>query len=136
MPADAFFDTSVVVYAFGKDDPRSDDANQLIAAGGVISVQVLNEFVNVSRGKLKKDWPEIARGLASLRVLCAECLPLTETIHDAAVELAARYNFHIYDALMVAAALEAGCSTLYTEDLQDGQRIRGLTVRNPFRKRN
>jgi predicted nucleic acid-binding protein len=52
--------------------------------------------------------------------------------HDQALRIAERYGFQIYDSLIVAAALEAGCTTLYSEDMQDGQSIDTLTIRNPF----
>jgi len=135
MPADAFFDTAIVVYASLDDAQRSPAAQQLLEAGGVINVQVLNEYVSVMRAKYSTPWPRIREGIATIRELC-ECHPLTELVHERAVELAARYNFHIYDASILAAALEAGCTILYTEDLQDGQRIHGLTVRNPFPRKN
>jgi predicted nucleic acid-binding protein len=58
---------------------------------------------------------------------------MTAETHDAALRLAMRHGFHIYDALIIAAALEAGCSTLYSEDMPSGQVIDGrLTIRNPF----
>ena len=61
------------------------------------------------------------------------CRSLSETTHDLGVELAERHGFAVYDAMIAAAALEAGCSILFTEDLQDGLRIgRRLRVRNPF----
>ena len=67
-------------------------------------------------------------------VLCPEPLPITMEMHEAARTIAAKHGYSIYDALVIAAALEAGCATLYSEDLRDGQVIDGqLTIRNPFR---
>lgn len=95
---------------------------------------MLNEFANVARRKLKLSWAELGEALAALRALCLSPLPLTVATNEAALALAARHGFGIYDALILAAALEAGCATLYSEDLQDGQVIDGrLTIRNPFR---
>jgi predicted nucleic acid-binding protein len=66
-------------------------------------------------------------------VLCPSPVPLTIETHEAGLRIAAQYRFHIYDALVAAAALEAECTTLYSEDLKDGQIIDGrLTIRNPF----
>jgi len=58
---------------------------------------------------------------------------LTQEVHRAAVEISVNLGYHIYDALIIASALEANCAFLYSEDLQDGQVIEGLTIRNPFR---
>ena len=80
-------------------------------------------------------WPEVADALDAIRILCPSPVPITAETHDAALRLAGQYGFHIYDALIVAAALEADCVTLYSEDLQSGQVIDGrLTIRNPFTK--
>ena len=133
MNDDAFFDTNVLIYVIAKNDPRAAPAEALLAAGGVVSVQVLNEFVAVARRKLDMTWKEIAEALAAIRPLCPTAIPITIEIHETALRLAAQYGYHIYDALIAAAALNAGCTTLYSEDLQDGQVIDGsLTVRNPF----
>lgn len=128
-----FFDTNVLVYVVGQRDERTAPAEALIAGGGVVSVQVLNELASVSRRKLGLTWEEIGEALAAIRTLCPSPVPLTIETHEAALRIAAQYGYHIYDALVAAAALEAECTTLYSEDLQDGQIIDGrLTVRNPF----
>jgi predicted nucleic acid-binding protein len=59
-------------------------------------------------------------------------VPLTVETHERAVHIAERYGYSIFDSLIIAAALHAGASTLYTEDMRDGQAIDGLTIRNPF----
>ena len=128
-----FFDTNVLVYVLGEDE-RTASAEALIAIGGVVSVQVLNELTEVARRKLGMTWNEIEEALAAIRVLCPSPVPLTIETHEAGLRIAAEYQFHIYDALIAAAALESECTTLYSEDLQDGQVIDGrLTIRNPFR---
>lgn len=129
----SFFDTNVIVYAFRKHDPRSQAAETLLAAGGVLSVQVLNEFVSVARRKLGRNWQEVRRALNILRTLCPGPLPLTVKTHEAALRIAEKHGYGIYDALVIASALEAGCVTLYSEDLHDGQTFDGqLSIRNPF----
>ena len=129
-----FLDTNVLVYAALQPDPRSDAARALLRAGGVISVQVLNEFAHVARRKLRRSWPEIQRALAAVRALCPAPRPITATTHEAALALAERTGYSFYDALILASALEASCDTLCSEDLQDGQVIDGrLAIRNPFR---
>jgi predicted nucleic acid-binding protein len=128
-----FFDTNVLVYIVGQKDERTAVAEALVAAGGVVSVQVLNELAAVARRKLGMTWEEVGEALGAIRTLCPSPVPLTIETHDAGLRIAAQYGFHIYDALIAAAALAADCTTLYSEDLQDGQVIDGrLTIRNPF----
>jgi len=128
-----FFDSNVLLYTLAADDPRAAIAAALLGRGGIVSVQVLNEFANVASRKLKLSWAEVSEALALLRILCAPPLPLTVATHEAALAVAARYRFSFYDALIVASALEADCTTLFSEDMQDGQVIDGrLTIQNPF----
>ncbi len=130
-----FFDTNVLVYAALQPDPRSDAARALLRGGGVVSVQVLNEFANVARRKLRRTWPEVQQALAAVRALCPAPRPITAATHEAALALAERTGYAVYDALILASALEAGCDTVCSEDMQDGQVIEGrLTIRNPFRQ--
>jgi predicted nucleic acid-binding protein len=129
----AFFDTNVLVYIVGQKDERTAKAEALVANGGVVSVQVLNELASVSHRKLGMSWEEIGGALAAIRDLCPSPIPLTLDTHGAGLRIAAKYGFHFYDALIAAAALEAQCTTLYSEDFRDGQLLEGrLTVRNPF----
>jgi predicted nucleic acid-binding protein len=130
----AFFDTNVLVYAFAAGDPRTGISEALLAAGGVVGVQTLNEFVAVAVRKLAMPWKEVLEALKAIRVLCPSPVPVTIKTHDMALRIAGRYGFHIYDSLVIAAAIEASCSTLYSEDMRDGQQIEGLTIRNPFRR--
>jgi predicted nucleic acid-binding protein len=133
MPgAKSFFDTNILLYLLSSDAAKADAAEELLAAGGFISVQVLNEFASVASRKLRMSWNEIKDALGSVRAVC-EVLPVSVGIHDRALEIAERYGVSIYDATIVASALAAGCETLHSEDLQDGQVIENLTIRNPFR---
>src|ERR1700690_674589 len=127
-----FFDTNVILYAFSRDDTRGKVAEILLAAGGALSVQVLNEFVAVSRRKLDKSWEEVRRALDILRVFCPEPVPLTVETHEGGVHIAEGFGYSIFDSLIIAAALHAGAGILYTEDMRDGQAIDGLSIRNPF----
>src|ERR1700741_1605705 len=129
----AFFDTNVLIYSVALDDQRSARAEELLAAGGTISVQILNEFVSVARRKIMMPWRDVREALDAFRVLCPSPLALTMKMHEAALNIAEKHGFGIHDALVVAAACEAGCAILYSEDFQDGQTIDGqLTIRNPF----
>ena len=132
MSAKPFLDTNVIVYAFTKDDPRSKRADALLRAGGINSVQVLNELVGVSRRKLGLDWTAVERQRGVLFELLEPPIPLTLALHQMGVTLMQRYGFSIYDSLVIAAALQAQCPLLYSEDMQHGQVIEGMTIHNPF----
>jgi predicted nucleic acid-binding protein len=130
----AFFDTNVLIYAVAENDPRGPLAEALLASGGVVGVQVLNEFVSVARRKMRMPWKDVTEALDAIRVLCPSPVSITISTHEKALKIAEDYGFEIYDALIVAAALQSSCATLYSEDLQHGQVIDGkLTIRNPFR---
>ena len=126
-----FFDTNVLVYAF-LDVARRTRAVDLIASGGVISAQVLNEFTNVARRKRERDWADIERAVSVIRARFPEIMPLTADTHAAALGLARDHGLGFYDALIVASAIEAECDILYSEDMQHGRSIGGLTIVNPF----
>ncbi len=131
--ADRFFDTNVLLYLLSGDEAKADRAEEVLASGGVISVQVLNEFASVAARKLKMPMAEIREVLTTFRAVC-KIAPLGEETHDKALGLAERYSLSIYDAMIVASALLAGCKTLLSEDMQDGQIIENnLEIRNPFR---
>jgi len=131
--AGEFLDSNVLVYAFA-DDPRTAAARALLERKCVISVQGLNEFVNVARRKLRNSWDEVRDALAVIRALCPVVVHIDVPIHTDALRLAERYGFAFFDALMVAAALQAGSDILWSEDMQDGMLIDGkLRINNPFR---
>ncbi|HEY3799081.1 MAG TPA: PIN domain-containing protein [Caulobacteraceae bacterium] len=133
MPAKPFFDTNVLIYALAENDPRSAVAEQLLRQGGDISVQVLNEFAAVARGKLKLDWRQTKTALADIRTLCNAPVALDVATHEEALLIAEGHRLSIYDALIVAAARRAGCDVLYSEDMHAGRVFGGtLTVENPF----
>jgi predicted nucleic acid-binding protein len=126
-----FFDTNVLLYLLSKDAAKADRAEMLLASGGVVSVQVLNEFASVALRKLAMTILETREILSTIRAVCI-VKPLDIETHELGLDMAERYGFSIYDGLIVAAAIRGGCSILYTEDLQQGQVIDQLTIRNPF----
>lgn len=131
MPGD-FLDSNVLIYAFTQD-PRAKVAQALLDRGCTISVQGLNEFANVARRKLGKSWKEVRRDLADIRTVCESIVAVTLDTHEAALHLAERYSFTVYDALMVAAALQTEADTFWSEDMQHGMVIDGtLRIANPF----
>ena len=129
---EAFFDTNVLLYLLSGDEAKADRAEEVIAGGGMISVQVLNEFASVATRKLGMSWAEIREILSQVRAVCP-VEPITVEAHDRGLLLAERYGLPIYDAMIVASALLAKCATLYSEDMQHGQVINDqLTIRNPL----
>jgi len=132
MPA-RFFDTNVLVYLASGDTAKAERAESALAEGGSISVQVLNELANVARRKMQMSWDEMRAFLDTLRSLLT-VHPLSVEIHDGGLRLAERYGFSTYDAMIAASALDAGCDTLWSEDMQHGLVLdEGLRIVNPFR---
>jgi predicted nucleic acid-binding protein len=131
----AFFDTNILVYA-QQIGAKADRARAVLANGGKFSVQVLNEFTSVSLRKLGKSWREIDDAIDDALELFGAPLPLTLDLHVAARALAETYRLSFYDALIIAAAVESGCDTLYSEDMQHGQMIGSLRIQNPFVERS
>ena len=129
--ADVFFDTNVLLYLLSEDAAKADRAESLLASGGMISVQVLNEFASLRPGKLSMKFSEIKEVVATIRAVCT-VKPIDVETHELGLDLAEQYRFSIYDSFIVAAALRAGCSTRLSEDLQSGQKIDTLTIHNPF----
>ena len=128
-----FFDTNILLYLFSADEAKADRAEEALGAGGIVSVQVLNEFAAVASRKLAMSIAEVREALAAIRAVC-KVVPISEQSHDLGLQLAERYGLSVYDAMIVASALLAGCKTLLSEDMQDGQVIDGrLEIRNPFR---
>jgi predicted nucleic acid-binding protein len=132
MPG-SFFDTNVLLYVASGDAAKADQAEKLIGDGGTITVQVLNEVTNVARRKMQLSWAETRAMLATLRELLP-VRPITMDIHEAGVALAERYSLSVYDAMIAASALDAGCDTLWSEDMQHGMVLDGqVRIVNPFR---
>jgi predicted nucleic acid-binding protein len=132
MPG-SFFDTNVLLYVASGDPAKADRAEELIGAGGIISVQVLNEITNVARRKMGLSWTETRAFLSTMRGLLP-MQPLTIDIHETGIGLAERYGLSIYDAMIASSALHADCDTLWSEDVQDGIVLEDrLRIVNPFR---
>jgi len=133
MPGRAFLDTNILVYAFSLNDSRKRVAENLIVRGGTVGIQTLNEFVNVERNKLGESWRTVLYWLRIIEKLCPPPIPITPATHNLGLRIAQASGYHIYDSLMLAAALDASCTIFYSEDMHDGQAIENLTIRNPFR---
>jgi predicted nucleic acid-binding protein len=131
MSAEVFFDTNVLLYLLSGDPAKAGRAEALLAEGGTISVQVLNEFASVCRRKLGLDLADVRAFVETFQAVC-EVVSVDLPLHENGVAIAYRHNISVYDGLIVAAALRAGCRTLFTEDLNHGQRVDGLVIVNPF----
>ena len=132
MPGD-FFDTNVLLYLISGDSRKADRAEALVRNGGTASVQVLNEIANVARRKMRLPWDEAHAILALVRGLLIVEL-ITVATHEAGLALAERYGLSVYDLMIAASALLAGCDRLWSEDMQHGMVIsEGLRVVDPFR---
>jgi predicted nucleic acid-binding protein len=130
--AEVFHDTNIVLYLLSADAAKADRAEDVLASGGHVSVQVLNEFAAVASRKLGLAWSDVRQILEHVRAVCA-VEPMTVQTHERGLTVAAHYRLNVCDAMIVASALESGCVVLYSETLPDGQVFeRQLTVRNPF----
>ncbi len=140
MNAKYFLDTNIFIYALDGQPPvKAAVARELIAkavaeGSGVISYQVVQECLNAVTGKVRFALTpdELQNLLDNTLVPLCQVFPDAPGFFASGLHIRARYKFHFYDALIVAAALEAGCERLYTEDLQHGQTIGGLRIENPF----
>jgi predicted nucleic acid-binding protein len=129
---EAFFDTNVLLYLVSADQAKADRAEKLLTQPGIVSVQVLNEFAAVASRKLKKSWPEIRDFLGQIRALCP-VEPITVQTHETGLAVAEKYGYGIHDSMIIAAALLAGCTTLFSEDMQHAHVIENtLSIVNPF----
>ena len=130
---EGFFDSNIILYLAGSDPVKAARSDELLRRGGVISVQVCNEVVRVTRSKYKFEWAQVDLLLAGVRRTC-RIESLTPKTLDLSLKICRERKLQVFDSSIVAAALLAGCDTLWSEDMQDGQLIDGhLTIRNPYR---
>lgn len=127
-----FFDTSILLYLLSEDFDKADRVEHLLAERGTISVQVLNEFAAVALRKLRIPLGDVREILDTVRAVCG-VEAVTVATHDRGLAIHERYQFSLYDTILVSSALIVGAKVLYSEDLQHGQVIDGqLQVVNPF----
>jgi predicted nucleic acid-binding protein len=131
--AERFLDTNVLLYLLSGNSTIANRAEAELLAGGVVSVQALNEFASVATKKLRMEIPDVKEVLATIRSLCS-IEAVDEQTHDRGLLVAERYRLSIFDSMMIASALIKGCKLFISGDLQDGQRIDDqLLIQNPFR---
>jgi predicted nucleic acid-binding protein len=134
-----FLDTNILVYSFMPDNrAKRDKARGLVAQAlerhdGVISFQVVQEFLNVAtrRPQRRMSQAEAQQYLAQVLMPLCEVWP-TASLYSDALSVADETGWSFYDSVIVSSALAAGCGAVLTEDLQTGRLIRGLEIRNPF----
>jgi len=127
-----FVDTNVVVYAFGRDEAKIAISEAILAGKPTVSVQVVSEFLNVCRVKLGLEM-QVRHRLAQELLAGCNVVAIDSRVVAKAMEIESGAGIAYWDALIVAAALLAGCDTLYSEDLQHGYVFENrLTVLNPF----
>lgn len=139
MSVECFLDTNVFVYQLeGRDTRKAAIAEDLIRQGiasgnACISFQVVQECLNTAQRKalVPLGSHDLRRYLESVLAPLLRVQPSLR-LYRASLDVQSRYRFAYYDSLIVAAALDAGCTTLYSEDLQDRQQIEGLMVVDPF----
>ncbi|MDH4541825.1 PIN domain-containing protein [Sulfitobacter faviae] len=126
-----FADTNVVLYLLD-DGPKAERAEEILGQGPRISLQVLNEAMVNCRRKAGLSWEDTGAFLEGIKSLCP-VEDLTIKTHQVGRALAAKYQLSVYDSMIVSAALIAGCTTLWTEDMHDGLLVEDrLRVVNPF----
>ncbi len=136
MSAKAFLDTNIIIYGYSQDEPDKQQRARECAQANEswISTQVLNETVNTLKRKFSLDYHQISAVVDELSAQSQIAIVSLDTIRKA-LDIAQRYKYSYFDSLIIASALEVGCDRLYSEDLQDGQKIDNtLILINPFRK--
>ena len=139
MSAESFIDTNLFIYQLeASDERKSATADRIIRKGietrdACISFQVVQECLNtvLRKAEIPLSTDETEQYLDHILAPLFR-VPASLSLYRRALDLQTRYRYGFYDSLVIAAALDAGCTRLYSEDLQDGQRIEGLTIKNPF----
>jgi predicted nucleic acid-binding protein len=132
MGLPVFFDSNVLIYAYTQAGNKTRTAQQILSLGGAVNVQSLNETANTLRRKFNVALPRIGQIIDAILRISPNPLPVALETHRAALRICERYGYSLYDGLIIAAAKEAGCTTLYSEDLQHGQVVEGVRIENPF----
>ena len=139
MKGKFFLDTNIFVYSFDATDRKKRERcielieDALTTRQGVVSTQVVQEFFNVATKKFTKPMATKDCQIYLARVFAPLCEVFTSVeLYHEALNLREKSNYSFYDALILAAAVEAKCDTFFTEDLQNGQKILGVTITNPF----
>ena len=139
MSVESFIDTNLFIYQLeASDERKAATADRIISRGietrnACISFQVVQECLNtvLRKAEIPLSTDETRQYLDNVLAPLYR-VPASLSLYRRALDLQTRYRYGFYDSLIVAAALDVGCTVLYSEDLQDGQRIERLTIENPF----
>ncbi|HQS60906.1 MAG: hypothetical protein B7X83_07870 [Polynucleobacter sp. 17-46-58] len=127
-----FFDTNTLLYLLSSDNKKADWVSKNLQQHNVISVQVLNEFTSASLRKIKISNTELDEFL-DLFTSTFNVRSLDIDTFETGLMVSRRYGYQHYDSMIIAAALQAGCERLYSEDMQHRQVIdKRLQIVNPF----
>ena len=128
-------DTNLLLYALDEFDPEKQSISiQIIAEKPSFCSQSLSEFANVCLRRWKFPKAKVAELITTYLEQC-QYIPVTEAILSRAFKVMKKYDFQLFDAIIIASALESGCTILYFEDMNDGQVIeKSLKIVNPFKK--
>lgn len=139
MSAKHFLDTNVFVYSFDQSQPVKREralaliANALLTGDGLISTQVIHEFLNVATRKFAVPLKMEDCKAYLVKVLHPLCQVYPDlALYETGLDIEQETGYSFYDSLILAGALRGGCAILYSEDLQAGQQVRGLQIVNPF----
>jgi len=135
MPDRVFLDTNIIVYLYSIDEADKRDVSYKFvnSADCVTSIQAMNEASNVWFKKYNLSKTDITKYLDEIESVCDEVILVRRKTTNLAMVIKERYNYSFYDCLMLASAIEANCTMILTEDIQDGQVINGtLKIKNPF----
>ena len=134
-----FLDTNIIIYSFDNTQSQKQKTAQeliqksLASGKGIISYQVIQEFLNVAMRKFNVPLKIIDAKIFLEQVLIPICgIYSSSELYYFALDIQNSTQYSFYDSLIVASAIKSGCSTLYSEDLQNGRIIGGLTIKNPF----
>jgi predicted nucleic acid-binding protein len=133
ITASYFLDSNIILYLFDSHASKRAIAEELLTAFPVISPQVLIEVANVCKRKLGFSKDQVCELWLDLLSDCT-CTDVTEDTLCAATSLVKRYDLQLFDAILIAGALEADCPVFYSEDMQHDLLIEGrLRILNPFK---
>lgn len=141
MKGKFFIDTNIIIYSFDNNNTlKMEKARKIISealssSNGIISFQVIQEFINIATGKFKKklSLSDTREYLTEVLLPICEIFPGNEFYMNA-LEIKERTGYSFYDSMIIQAALESRCNILYSEDLQDGFKLFELMIRNPFKE--
>jgi predicted nucleic acid-binding protein len=126
-------DTNILIYNHLEDESKWNITNKLLSLRPVISTQVISEYLNVMKRSFRMEKVDLM-DLCALWMKKCVIHPVDVATVEVARRLIKRYDFQIFDSIIIAAAIEAGCEVLYSEDMQHNMMVeKQLRIINPFK---